>query len=116
MKKKIILLGILFISLLFVSSCKKVYLAAVTIINDGDIVITASVDGDFAVIPVGDTLTWELQWEGDRTITVHLYAEPIGYNDFDEAYITLGNGEEYTWTTGWIYVNGASLAKKHQVK
>ena len=50
-----------------------------------------------------------------------LYGSPerqllFDVNDFDEAYITLGNGEEYTWTTGWIYVNGASLAKKHQVK
>lgn len=111
MKKKIVLIGILILAVLFFSSCKKRYTAWVTILNDGDILITVSVEDETESIPAGESVTWEINWEGDRFTTVHLYAEPFGFNDFDEAYVTLENNEEYTWVTGWVYV-AQSLTKK----
>lgn len=112
MKKKIFWTAILILGMVFLSSCRRVYFASVTIFNDGDILITAAVDDDFSLIGAGEAVTWELEWRGDRLITVHLYAEPVGYNDYDEEWVTLGNGDDYTWTTGWVFVASQGLKKK----
>ncbi len=114
MKRRILLIGFLILAVVFLSSCKREYHATVTILNDGDILITASVDDDASLINPGEAVTWEIIWEGQRLVTVHLYAEPYGYNDYDEEYVTLGNGEDYTWVTGWIYVASKGLSKKHK--
>ncbi len=112
MKRKILLIGILVLAVLFLSSCKKTYYATVTIFNDGDILITASVDNDTSLINAGEGVEWTISWEGQRTTQVYLYAEPVGYNDYDENWLTLSGGQDYTWTTGWVFVKGTASKKK----
>ena len=111
MKRKILLIGFLVLAIVFLSSCKRTYRATVTIYNDGEILITASVDGDASLINPGEGVEWSLEWENTRTIEVRLYAEPVGYNDYDEEYVILSNRDNYEWTTGWVYVAGAGLSK-----
>lgn len=112
MNKKFFLIGVLVLSLLFLTSCKKEYFASVIIENIGEIVITASVDGDASVVNPGEAVEWTLSWKGEKFITVRLYAEPLGFNDYDEEYATLGGGDEYVWTTGWVYVAKAAKPQK----
>lgn len=112
MRKKILLLGILVLCLLFLSSCKRTRYAYVTIFNEGEILITAMVDDDASLIQPGEGVEWTLSWEGAGTITVYLYAEPVGYDGYDEEWVTLGDGEEYTWETGWVFVSTSGIKKK----
>ena len=116
MKKKILLISILVLSLFLLSSCKKTRYAYVTIFNDGEILITAMVDDDAELINPGEGVEWTLSWEGSKTIQVHLYAEPVGYNYYDEAYVTLSNGQNYDWDTGWIFVASSGLKKTRDIK
>ncbi len=112
MKKKYFLIGLLVLSLFFLASCKRTYYATVTVFNDGEILITVTVDDDPALIDPGEGVEWTLSWEGSRTIQVYLYAEPVGYNDYDDEWATLSDGEDYTWSTGWNYAKGSGLQKK----
>jgi len=116
MKKKILLITILVLSLLLLSSCKKTRYAYVTIFNEGEILITAMVDDDAELINPGEGVEWTLSWEGSKTITVHLYAEPVGYNDYDEEYVTLSNGQSYEWDTGWVFAASSGLKKSRDIK
>ncbi|MCK5056320.1 MAG: hypothetical protein KAT34_06670 [Candidatus Aminicenantes bacterium] len=116
MKKKILLISILVLSLLFLSSCKKTRYAYVTIFNDGVILITAMVDDDASLINPGEGVEWTLSWEGSKTITVQLYAEPVGFNDSDEVWVTLSNGQDYTWEPGWVFGASSGLKKKKDIK
>jgi hypothetical protein len=112
MKKKIILIGMVVLLLVFLSSsCKKVRYAYITIFNEGEILITAMVDDDASLISPGEGVEWTISWEGSRTTQVYLYAEPVGFNDSDEEWVTVGNGDDYTWETGWVYLSGAGLKK-----
>lgn len=113
MKRKTLLIAVLVLAVLFLVSCKKTRYAYVTIFNDGEILIAASVDNDTELINPGEGIEWTLSWEGSKSITVYLYAEPVGVgsNDYDEDWVTLYNGDEYEWYPGWVYVAG-SLARK----
>jgi len=96
-------------------SCKKKEsLAHVTIVNIGDIAITASVDNNSITINEQDSHTWDIIWEDDSAIEVQLYSEPIGYDDYDETSVVLFDGDVYTWLTGWEIVAGSGLAKKNK--
>ncbi|MCK4766642.1 MAG: hypothetical protein KAW12_30905 [Candidatus Aminicenantes bacterium] len=113
MKRKILLIAVLVLAVLFQISCKRTRYATVTIFNDGEILITASVDGDTELIGPGEGVEWTLSWEGGKSITVYLYAEPVGFNDYDEDWATLFNGDDYEWYPGWVYVAGSLTKKKN---
>lgn len=113
MKKKLIIIGMMVLAMVFLSSsCKKTYYAYITIFNEGEINITAMVENDPSVIYPGEGVEWTISWEGSRTTQVYLYAEPIGFNDSDEAWVTVSNGDYYTWETGWVYLSAGAMKKK----
>lgn len=118
MNKKVILLFILIIAIFSMPSCKKKdSLAHVTIVNIGDIAITASVDNNSITINSQDSNTWDIIWEDDSAIEVQLYSEPVGYNDYDETSVVLFDGDVYTWLTGWGLVGdpgSTNLIKKNK--
>lgn len=112
LNKKTILLFILIIAIFSMPSCKKKQsLAHVTIVNIGDIAITASVDNNSITINSQDSNTWDIIWEDDSAIEVQLYSEPVGYNDYDETSVVLFDGDVYTWLTGWGLVGGSGSTK-----
>ncbi len=113
MNKKVILLFILIIAIFSMPSCKKKEsLAHVTIVNIGDIAITASVDNNSITINSQDSNTWDIIWQDDSAIEVQLLSEPVGYDDYDETSVVLFDGDVYTWLTGWEVVEGSGLTKK----
>lgn len=103
------------LGVLFISQCKKYqYFGEITIVNFGDIDIYAGIEDDMLVLEPGESFTWEVGWKNNGSSTFYLYAEPVGYNDYDEAYINLFNGEAYTWFTGWEYVYQGRTPMKKQ--
>jgi len=40
----------------------------------------------------------------------------VGYNDSDEKYVTLSNGQEYEWDTGWVFAASSGLKKTKDIK
>ena len=113
MKKKIWLGLIALTALLFLSSCSDVeYEAYVTIVNIGDVPMTAWVDGDGADIPALDSQTWAIPLDSkDEVVQLLLEAEPSGGGDSDEIVVNLyGDRDIVTWLTGWVLDNG--LQKK----
>lgn len=115
MNKKVILLFILIIAIFIMPSCKnRESLAHVTIVNIGDIAITASVDNNSITINSQDSNTWDIIWEDDSAIEVQLYSEPVGYNDYDETSVVLFDGDVYTWLTGWEVLESTGLMKKNK--
>ena len=112
MNKKAILFCILIVSIFIMPSCKKKQsLAHVTIVNIGDIAITASVDNNSVTINEQDSYTWDIIWEDDSAIEVQLFSEPIGYDDYDETSVILFDEDVYTWLTGWGLVGSSGSAK-----
>lgn len=102
-------------SLLFLASCEKVIFEAyVTVVNIGNMPMTAWVEGDASLIPAYDSVTWAvpLEYENERA-TVFLEAEPEGGGDYDSTTATLyGDRDIATWLTGWDLLEGANRTKK----
>jgi hypothetical protein len=107
-KKTIILVGIIFISLLFFSACKKT--ARVEVENDGDITIRATVAGTTDTVPPYSSAVWEITWKSmnpNSERVIELFAEPIDYQGYnDSETIVLKNKDYYLWQTGWVFVSG----------
>jgi hypothetical protein len=115
MKKRLWLGIAVLTSLLFLVSCVKVeYEAYVTVVNIGNMPMTAWVDGDRADIAAYDSLTWAIPLETENEVrTVYLEAEPQGGGDYDEAIVDVyGDRDVVTWLTGWDLLAGANRTKK----
>lgn len=115
MKKRLWLIGSLAAVALLTASCQKVvYEAYVTIVNIGNIDMTAWVDGDAALIPAYDSLTWAVSLETENeSLQLHLEAEPLGGGDYDDAVVVLhGDRDIVTWLAGWDVVGGSKPQKK----
>jgi hypothetical protein len=115
MKKRIWLGLIALASLLFLVSCEKVvYEAYVTVVNIGNMPMTAWVEGDEADIPAYDSVTWAIPLDAENdVVSVFLEAEPRGGGDYDSATVNLnGDRDIVTWLTGWDSAGGANRTKK----
>lgn len=100
------IIGVTVLCLVSLSCYKYSFYADISVVNVGDFPIRAYVNDDMGIIEPGDTLTWELNWEGDNLLEVYLYAEPVGFYDFDEETILIRDGENYTWVVGWELLAG----------
>jgi hypothetical protein len=114
MKKRILLGFAVLTSTLFLVSCAdQIYEGYVTVVNIGNLQMTAWVDGDRATIPAYDSVTWAIPLDSKNDIrTVLLEAEPQGGGDSDEITVTVGDRDVQTWLAGWDQVQGAKALKK----
>lgn len=115
MKKKSWLIIALAATALLATSCQKlVYEAYVTIVNIGNIDMKAWVDGDQALVPAYDSVTWSVSLETENeSVQLHLEAEPVGGGDYDDTVVILhGDRDIVTWLAGWDLVQGAKPQKK----
>ncbi len=115
MKKRLWLVGILAAAVLFLTSCAKVdYEAYVTIVNIGNMPMTAWVDGDGEMIPAYDSQTWAVSLESeDEVVQLYLEAEPYGGGDYDDTSVVLhGDRDIVTWLTGWDSMQNTGRVKK----
>jgi hypothetical protein len=115
MKKKIWLGLIALTALLFLTSCADLkYEAYVTIVNWGNMPMTAWVDGDGAEIAALDSLTWAIPLDSkDEVVQLLLEAEPSGGGSHDEIVVNLyGDRDIVTWMTGWDLILNAGPQKK----
>ena len=92
------------------------YEAYITIVNIGNLPMTAWVDGDGALIAAYDSQTWAVTLdEENQILDVLLEAEPLDGSDHDEITVTLrGDRDVQTWLTGWdaYQANAKPLKKK----
>jgi len=115
MKKKIWLGLIALTALLFLASCADLkYEAYVTVVNIGNMPMTAWVDGDGADIAALDSQTWAIPLDSkDEVVQLLLEAEPSGGGDSDEIVVNLyGDRDIVTWLTGWDLTLNAGPQKK----
>jgi hypothetical protein len=113
MKKKIWLGLIALTALLFLASCADLkYEAYVTVVNTGDVPMTAWVDGDGAEIAALDSQTWAIALNSeDEVVQLLLEAEPTVGLGHDEVVVNLhGDRDIVTWLVGWVL--DAGLQKK----
>lgn len=114
--KKMILPGFAVLILtLFLASCVDMnYEAYVTVVNIGNIPMTAWADGDEAEIAAYDSQTWAITLDSENEVrSVLLEAEPSGGGDSDEITINLhGDRDVQTWLTGWDQLQGGKPRKK----
>lgn len=102
MRKKILITGIIFILLISISSCRLYERSALVIItNIGNIAIYASVDGAEEFIPPFQSVTFEIIWEENNSVSVFLEAEPVDFWGYDSTTVFLFDNETYLWETGW---------------
>lgn len=115
MKKRMLLGFALLMSLVFLVSCANMnYEAYVTVVNIGNIPMNAWVDGDGALIPAYDSVTWAVSLDSENEVrSVFLEAEPQGGGDSDEITVNLnGDRDVQTWLTGWDVVEGGKPLKR----
>jgi hypothetical protein len=115
MKKRILLVFAVLVLTLFLASCFDTnYEAYVTVVNIGNMQMTAWVDGNGAAIAAYDSLTWAIPLDSENEIrSVFVEAEPSGGGDHDEITIVLqGDRDVQTWLTGWDLVGGNNKLKK----
>jgi hypothetical protein len=115
MKKKIWLGLIALSALLFLASCADLkYEAYVTVVNIGNMPMTAWVDGDGAEIAALDSQTWAIALNSkDEVLQLLLEAEPSGGGYSDEIVVNLyGDRDIVTWLTGWDLTLNAGPQKK----
>jgi len=115
MKKKIWLGLIALAAILFLTSCAdQNYEAYITVVNIGNMPMTAWVDGDAAEIKAYDSQTWAIPLDSkDEMRTVYVEAEPTGGGDYDDVTINLyGDRDIQTWLTGWDMAQNAKPLKK----
>jgi hypothetical protein len=117
MKKRSFFWLAIAILILAANACVELkYEAYVTIVNIGNLPMTAWMDGDKSTIPAYDYQTWVITLENENEILdVKLEAEPQSADDHDEIIITLrGDRDVQTWLTGWDASEGAGKALKKQ--
>jgi hypothetical protein len=117
MKKRNFLWLALLVLLLATNGCNKLeYEAYITIVNIGNLPMTAWVDGNQTTIDAYDSETWSIALqEENEYLDVLLEAEPQGGGDYDEIIITLrGDRDVQTWLTGWDAYEGYSKPLKKQ--
>jgi len=115
MKKRTLLGFVVLMLTLFLVSCTDInYEAYVTVVNIGNISMTAWVDGNGAVIAAYDSATWAIPLNSKNEVrSVLLEAEPSGGGDSDEIIIDLyGDRDVQTWLTGWDQWQGSKPLKK----
>lgn len=103
--------------LLATNACNKLeYEAYITIVNIGNLPMTAWVDGNQTTIAAYDSQTWSIALEEENEyLDVLLEAEPQGGGDYDEITITLrGDRDVQTWLTGWDAYEGYGKPFKKQ--
>lgn len=103
--------------LLATNACNKLeYEAYITIVNIGNLPMTAWVDGNQTNIAAYDSQTWSIALEEENEyLDVQLEAEPQGGGDYDEIIITLrGDRDVQTWLTGWDAYEGYGKPFKKQ--
>jgi hypothetical protein len=115
MKKRILFWLAVLALLLTTNACIELkYEAYVTIVNIGNIKMTAWVDGDGVEIAAYDSVTWAVSLDSENEArSVLLEAEPSGGGDSDDITIILqGDRDVQTWLTGWDLVQGGKPLKK----
>ena len=117
-KKRVVLLGIIILSLLFFSACKRT--ARVEVENDGDVAIRATVAGTSDTVAPYTSVVWEITWKSlnpNSERSIELYAEPIGYSGYqDSEVVILKNKDYYLWQTGWQVVASKLTKIKKTIK
>jgi len=117
MKKRNFLWLAVLALLLATNSCTQLdYEAYITIVNIGNLPMTAWVDGARTEIDAYDSQTWAIALEDENEYRdVFLEAEPPDGSDFDEILVTLrGDRDVQTWLTGWDAYEGYSRPQKKQ--
>jgi hypothetical protein len=115
MKKRIWLGFAALAALLLLTSCADLkYEAYVTVVNIGNMPMTAWVEGDSAEIAALDSQTWAIPLDSENEVVeLLLEAEPTGGGDSDEIVVNLhGDRDIVTWLTGWDLVLNARPLKK----
>ena len=118
MKKKIFLGFIALAAVLFLTSCADMnYEAYVTIVNIGNLPMTAWVDGDAATISAYNSQTWAIPLKSkDEVVQLHLEAEPSGGGDYDDVVVLLrGDRDVQTWLAGWDLLQNSGPLKKREL-
>jgi hypothetical protein len=114
MKKKIWLGLIALTAILFLASCADLkYEAYVTIVNIGDVPMTAWVDGDGAEIAALDSQTWAIPLDSKDEVAQLLLEADAGGGNSDEIVVNLyGDRDIVTWLIGWELTLNAKPQKK----
>ena len=118
MKKRILLSLIVLALLLATNACNEInYEAYITIVNIGNLPMTAWIDGNNeTTIAAYDSQTWSIALEEENEyVDLLLEAEPPDGSDHDEITVTLrGDRDVQTWLTGWDAYEGDGKPLKKQ--
>ena len=112
---KLLLICAVVMSLMLLVSCQEViYEAYVTVVNIGNMPMTAWVDGDGAEVPAYDSVTWAITLDSkDQVLQLLLEAEPSGGGKSDQITVNLhGDRDIVTWLTGWDQIGIGNRIKK----
>jgi hypothetical protein len=104
MKQQRSLITVAFFLIFFLSSCSSTVenIAYVTIYNEGDLAVSASVDSTAKTLDSGEYATWDLDLGNSSSTSVELYAELVDDNRYSiSETITVTVGEVYLWPIGW---------------
>jgi len=104
MKQQRSLIILAFFLTFFLSSCATTVenIAYVTIYNEGDLAVSASVDSTEKTLDSGEYATWDLELGNSSSTSVELYAELVDDNRYSiSETITIAIGEVYLWPIGW---------------
>jgi hypothetical protein len=89
---------------LFLSSCITTaeHVAYVTIYNEGDLAVLASVNGIEQTLDARSYSTWDIDLGNSSSTSVDLYAVQVDDSRYSVSEtITLAAGEVYLWPIGW---------------
>jgi hypothetical protein len=104
MKQQKFLIIVAFFLAFFLSSCATTVenIAYVTIYNEGNLAVLASVNGTEKTLDAGLYATWDITLGSSTSTSVELYATLVDDNRYSVSEtITLAAGEVYLWPIGW---------------
>jgi hypothetical protein len=102
-QQKYLVLGA-FLLALFLSSCATTaeLIAYVTIYNEGDLAVLASVEGTEKNLDARSYATWDIDLGNSSSTSIDLYAVQVDDSRYSVSEtITLAAGEVYLWPIGW---------------
>lgn len=88
----------------FLASCATTVenIAYVTVYNEGDLAVLASVDGIEKTVDSGKYATWDVDLGSSSSTSVELYAELVDDSRYSVSETaTISAGEVYLWPIGW---------------